>query len=165
MVSFFSRICSPADLWCVNKWKAEGRALTRADGSKMPPVVMQSSVASVLPTPTADLTSRLRPLKQLRSVYPEIQRGSFFFFFPTVQHVFPTHGPCCKSVHFSLCFRKSISEQPTANMSSGFTEELQLCDHDEAKDLTSCKPIEELTSWSDDVVVAVTVSLREERTE
>lgn len=68
---------------------------------------MQSSVASVLPTPTADLTSRLRQLMQLRSVYPEIQRGSFFFFSPTVR--------------------------------------------------------EELTSWSDDVVVAVTVSLGEEK--
>lgn len=81
---------------------------------------MQSSVASVLPTPTADLTSRLRQLMQLRSVYPEIQRGSFFFFFPTVQHVFPSHGLCCESVHFSLRFRKVFQRSRPQNTSPGF---------------------------------------------
>ena len=48
--------------------------------------------------------------------------------------------------HFtSACDLESISVQPTANMSSGFTEELQLCDRHEAKDLTLCKPSEEST--------------------
>lgn len=63
--------------------KGRRGALTRADGSKMLPVAMQSSVTSVLPTSAADLTSQLWQLMQLRSVYPETQKTDF-----TMKHVF-----------------------------------------------------------------------------
>lgn len=43
--------------------------VTRAGGSKMLPVAMQSSVTSVLPTPTTDLTSQLWQLLQFGLVY------------------------------------------------------------------------------------------------
>lgn len=123
---------------------------------------MQSSVASVLPTPTADLTSRLRQLMQLRSVYPEIQRGSFFFSPP--YSVFSQHTDSLANQFTSAwVLEKYFSAADRKTRALDLTEELQMCDHREARDLTSRKPSEELTSWSDDVVVAVTVSLGEEK--